>query len=80
MHDLVIRGGKVIDGTGAPARELDVVVDGDQIVAMGEGLGPGQREIDAKGLLVLPGWWTFIPTMTDKSLGTRISRPRVGMV
>ena len=56
MHDLVIRGGKVIDGTGAPARELDVAVDGDQIVAMGEGLGPGQREIDAKGLLVLPGW------------------------
>ena len=47
MHDLVIRGGKVIDGTGAPARELDVAVDGDQIVAMGEGLGPGRREIDA---------------------------------
>ncbi|MDP6951998.1 MAG: amidohydrolase family protein [Alphaproteobacteria bacterium] len=56
MHDLVIRNGKVIDGTGAPERIADVVVDGAHISAVGAGLGPGKREIDANGNLVLPGW------------------------
>jgi N-acyl-D-amino-acid deacylase len=56
MHDLLIRGGTVVDGTGAPGKRADVAVDGDCIVAVGENLGPAQREIDATGLLVTPGW------------------------
>ena len=56
MHDLVIRGGNVVDGTGAPARVADVAISGDRIVAVGDDVGPGTREIDATGLLVAPGW------------------------
>jgi len=56
MHDLVIRGGTVVDGTGAPSRQADVAIDGDRIAAVGRDVGPGRREIDAAGLLVAPGW------------------------
>ncbi|MCP5058148.1 MAG: amidohydrolase family protein [bacterium] len=56
MHDLVIRGGTVVDGTGAKARQADVAIQGDRIVAVGSDVGPAKREIDAKGLLVTPGW------------------------
>jgi N-acyl-D-amino-acid deacylase len=56
MHDLVIRGGTVVDGSGAPARRADVAIDGDRIVAVGTDVGAGRREIDARGLLVTPGW------------------------
>jgi N-acyl-D-aspartate/D-glutamate deacylase len=56
MHDLVIRGGTVVDGTGAEQRKADVAIDGDRIVAVGSDVGPGRREIDATGLLVAPGW------------------------
>ena len=56
MHDLVIRGGTVVDGTAAPARSADVAIDGDRISAVGSDVGPGRREIDATGLLVTPGW------------------------
>jgi N-acyl-D-amino-acid deacylase len=79
MHDLVIRGGTVIDGSGAPARAADVAVEGDRIVAVtapGE-LGPGRRELHAQGLLVTPGFVdihthydaqaTWDPTLTPSS-------------
>jgi len=56
MHDLVIRGGRVVDGTGAPARIADVAIDGGLISRVGEVAGAGRREIDAKGLLVTPGF------------------------
>jgi N-acyl-D-aspartate/D-glutamate deacylase len=56
MHDVVIRNGTVVDGTGAAARVGDVAVDGDRIVEVGEVTGKGKREIDADGLLVTPGW------------------------
>jgi N-acyl-D-aspartate/D-glutamate deacylase len=56
MHDLVIRGGTVIDGTGAPGRTADVAVDKGVITAVGGEVGAGVREIDAAGLLVTPGW------------------------
>jgi len=56
MHDLVIRGGTVVDGSGAPARQADVAIDGERIAAVGSDVGPGRREIDARGLLVTPGW------------------------
>jgi N-acyl-D-aspartate/D-glutamate deacylase len=56
MHDLVIRGGTVVDGTGAPGHEGDVAIDGDRICSVGTSAGRGRREIDARGLLVAPGW------------------------
>jgi N-acyl-D-amino-acid deacylase len=55
MHDLVIRGGRVVDGTGRPAFQADVAVDGDRIAAVGR-VGPGWRTLDAAGRLVTPGF------------------------
>lgn len=56
MDDLVIRGGWVIDGTGAPGLEADVVIRGDRIVSIGKAdAARGAREIDARGLVVAPG-------------------------
>ncbi len=56
MHDLVIRGGTVVDGTGAPARGADVAIDDGRITELGEVEGRGRRELDADGVVVAPGW------------------------
>ncbi len=56
MHDIVIRGGTIVDGTGADRYVGDVAIDGDRIAQVGGKAGPGKREIDAGGLLVTPGW------------------------
>ncbi len=56
MHDVVIRGGTIFDGTGAAAFTGDVAIDGGRIAEIGGKAGPGKREIDADGLLVTPGW------------------------
>ena len=56
MHDIVIRGGTIVDGTGAPAFQGDVAIDGDRIVQVGGKAGPGKREVKAEGRLVTPGW------------------------
>src|SRR6187455_315834 len=56
MHDIVIRGGRVIDGSGKPAFTGDVAIAGGRIAAVGGKQGPGKRDIDADGLLVTPGW------------------------
>ncbi len=56
MHDIVIRGGTIVDGTGAPAFQGDVAIEGDKIVQVGGKAGPGKREVKADGRLVTPGW------------------------
>src|SRR5476651_1695909 len=56
MHDIVIRGGTIVDGTGAKSYTGDVAIDGDRIAQVGGKAGPGKREIDANGQLVTPGW------------------------
>src|SRR3954471_5927394 len=56
VHDLVIKGGVVVDGTGASPAPADVAVDGDRIVAVGTDVGAGRRTIDAEGLTITPGW------------------------
>jgi N-acyl-D-amino-acid deacylase len=56
QHDLVIRNGTVVDGTGTPKYLADVSIDGGVITEVGGVTGKGRREIDAKGLLVAPGW------------------------
>ena len=53
--DLVIRGGTVIDGTGAPGRRADVAITGDTITEIGDTLS-GAREMDASGHVVTPGF------------------------
>jgi len=58
MHDLVIRHGTVVDGTGANRRMADIAVDGELIVEVADPgtLGDARREIDADGMIVTPGW------------------------
>src|SRR6266481_6003677 len=55
-HHLIIRNGIVVDGSGRAKREADVAIDGGVITKIGSVPGKGQREIDARGLLVAPGW------------------------
>lgn len=55
--DLIIRGGQVLDGTGAEARRADIGVNGDRIAAVADLTGKrGRTEIDASGLTVAPGF------------------------
>ena len=56
MHDLVIRGGKLVDGTGDEAREADVAVKDGVITEVGTVSGEARRTIDANGQLVTPGF------------------------
>src|SRR5438874_4752871 len=54
---LLIRGGTVVDGSGAPARRADVAVERDRIVAVAPSLtGPADRVVDATGHVVAPGF------------------------
>lgn len=55
-YDLVIRGGKVFDGLGGRPYVADVGIKGDVITEIGPNLSPGQREIDATGKIVTPGF------------------------
>ena len=54
---LLIRGGSVMDGTGAAARRADVAIEGDRIVAIAPSLaGDATRVIDATGKVGAPGF------------------------
>jgi len=55
-HDLVLRGGHVVDGTGTPGFEADVAIQAGEIVQVGTVTGSGREEIDARGLMVTPGF------------------------
>jgi predicted amidohydrolase YtcJ len=55
MHDLILRGGTLVDGTGSAPREADVAVSEGRIRAVGHDLGAARETIDARGKLVLPG-------------------------
>jgi len=56
MHDLVIRGGLVVDGTGVPGRVADVAIDDGIVTEVGTVADGGHEQIDADGLLVTPGF------------------------
>ncbi|MGC8478079.1 MAG: N-acyl-D-amino-acid deacylase family protein [Acetobacteraceae bacterium] len=56
MHDLVIRAGRIVDGTGAAPFTGDLAIDAGRIAAVGGKAGPARREIDADGMLVTPGF------------------------
>ncbi len=55
-HDLVIRGGNIVDGTGSEPFTGDVAINGETIAEVGKVSGAGHREIDADGNLVTPGF------------------------
>ena len=65
MHDIVIKGGTVIDGTGSLARTADVAIDGGLITEVGK-VGAGKRTMDADGLLVTPGFVDMHTTTTPR--------------
>ncbi|WP_433297976.1 N-acyl-D-amino-acid deacylase family protein [Pseudonocardia sp. CA-142604] len=55
-HDLVVRAGTVVDGTGSPPRTADVAVRDGRITEVGRVSGRGRREITADGAVVAPGF------------------------
>ena len=54
-HDVVIRGGNVVDGTGVQPYQADIAIDGDRISEIGVVSDQGREEIQADGLNVSPG-------------------------
>src|SRR5262245_56637020 len=56
MIDLLLRGGQVCDGTGAPAVTADVAIEDGRIVAIGRVDVPARRVLDVDGLIVAPGF------------------------
>jgi len=78
MHDVVIRNGTVVDGTGAPARAADVAIDDGRVTTVGQVDAGGATELDATGRIVTPGFVdihthydgqvTWDPLLTPSSL------------
>jgi N-acyl-D-amino-acid deacylase len=56
VYDLKISQGFVVDGTGAPGRQMDIGIVGDRIVAVGDLPDDAHKEIDASGRVVIPGF------------------------
>lgn len=56
MHDLIIRGGTIIDGTGGARRTADIAIDGDTITEIGRITSTARRVLNSDGLLVTPGF------------------------
>ena len=56
MYELVIRNANIVDGTGKPAFAGDLAINNGKIAAVGEVKAKGNREIDAQGKLLTPGW------------------------
>ena len=67
-HDLVIRGGTLVDGTGSAPVQADVAIDGNTIVEVGKVAGKGREEINADGLNVSPGF-IDLHTHLDAQIG-----------
>ena len=67
-HDIVIRGGQVVDGTGSEPFAADVAIDGDTITKIGRVDGKGKEEINADGLAVSPGF-VDLHTHLDAQIG-----------
>ena len=66
LHDVIIRGGTVYDGTGTPGRVADVAIDGQKISLVGDLRSRrGKAEIDARGLAVAPGFINMLSWATE---------------
>lgn len=64
-HDVVIRGGTIYDGSGAPGVVGDVAIDKDRIVAVGKVAGKGRTEVSAAGMAVAPGFINMLSWATE---------------
>ena len=69
QYDLVIRSGSVIDGTGQQPFTADVAIKNGKIAATGRVSGHGDREVNADGALVTPGFLISIHTMMGRQHG-----------
>ena len=56
MLDLIIRNGRIVDGSGLPAYRADIGIEGARIVEVGHVAGPARHSIDASGKVVAPGF------------------------
>ena len=65
LYDVVIRGGTIYDGSGAPGRRGDVAIRGDSIAALGTVEGGGRVEVDATRLAVAPGFINMLSWATE---------------
>ena len=80
QYDIIIRNGRVVDGTGRPAFRNDVAIAGDRIVAMGDLRNvPAKRVIDARGQIVAPGFIDMLGqseqfVLIDPSVGSSLRR------
>ena len=75
MSDLILRGGTVVDGTGQPGRAADVLIQDGVIAEIGSLRGRrADREIDAEGHVVSPGFIDVTPTWMPKLLGILLVR------
>ena len=68
MHDLVIRNGTIMDGTGGEPYEGDIAITADKIVDVGGSIGMGREELDASDRLVTPGF-VDLHTHFDAQIG-----------
>ncbi len=64
-YDVVIRGGRIVDGAGNPWYRADVAIDAGRIAAIGRVVERGKREIDAHDLYVSPGWIDMMDQSSD---------------
>ncbi len=78
MHDIVIRGGTIVDGTGKAAFTGDVAIADGRIAAVGGKQGPASARSTPMVCWSRPAGSTCTPTMTDRRCGTRCSRRRAG--
>ncbi|WP_240911388.1 amidohydrolase family protein [Paludisphaera soli] len=75
--DVVIQGGVLIDGSGAPRRRADVAIKGDRVIAVGDLAGTARvRTVDASGLVVAPG---FIDLHTHSDDGIVADKARLNL-
>src|ERR1700704_4238018 len=76
--DLVIRGGTVLDGTGAEGRSVDIGIKGDRIVAVGSlGEKKAAQTIDAHGLMVAPGFINMLSWSTESLIADGRSQSEI---
>ena len=79
MHDLIIRGATIYDGSGGPARHGDVAVSGGRIAAIGDGLGAARETVEADGLALAPGIIDTHTHSTRRSPGNPWATPSPGL-